>query len=228
MICRWFRLPFSVRAVLAGLPLVLAAGCSTSSEASAPPRAASGARQAAAAPRQSSPTSRPGLQARGWGEVTSLRFSLEVKLPERKAWQVDDHTTHWLLLRHAPSHSELRVRTWRAARLVHPQDCERQARLWRPQIPTPSADTALDRRTLASPNAYTTRVVAGVQPLDQSGTLEGFVLAFGATIGRCFAFVYTTRARGSGAEASIGDRLALVSSAVLPAVRMRSIEDRIH
>jgi len=151
---------------------------------------------------------------------------LVVKLPQRTAWAVDDQTSRWLLLRHPPSQSELRVRTWRAARLVRPEECERQARLWRPGIPMPSADTALDRRKLFQPRGYVTRAVAGVRPVGRTGALEGFVLAFGATIGRCFAFVYTTHARGTGAEAAIGDRLALVADGVLPAVRIRSIDDR--
>ncbi len=223
----FFRLPSPARAVRVGLLLVLACGCSASSRA--PARAAApGPTAAATATEPSPPASRPALQAQSWGAVTSLRFSLVVKLPEHRAWQVDDHTSHWLLLRHPASDSELRVRTWRAARLVRPDDCERQARLWRPEIPTPTADTALDQRQLASPAGYTTRVVAGVQPSRQSGTLEGFVLAFGADVGRCFAFVYTTRASGPGAEASIGDRLALIDNGVLPAVRMRSIDDRVH
>lgn len=217
------RLPFLLGVVLTELSLVAAAGCSASHGAGAPPRTA-----ARTPPRPPSGASRPGLRARSWGKITSLRFALEIKLPERRAWQVDDHTTHWLLLRHPPSDSELRVRTWRAGRLVHPDDCERRARLWRPEIPTASADTVLDRRKLASPAGYTTRAVVGVRPLGHAGELEGYVLAFGAKVGGCFAFVYTTRARGAGAEAEIGDRLALVSNEVLPSVYMRTIDDRAH
>ncbi len=92
----------------------------------------------------------------------------------------------------------------------------------------PSADTALDRRKLPEPRGYTTRAVVAVRPVGHAGALEGFVLAFGSSIGRCFAFVYTTRARGAGAEAAIGDRLAVVADGVLPAVRIRSIDDRVR
>lgn len=215
-----------IRTVAAGLPLLLAVGCAGGSARSS--RLPAAAEPAAPAPSAAPVRTDAELDARGWGDVPSLRFSLVVRLPERRAWTVDDQTSHWLLLRHPPSQSELRLRAWRAARLVHPDDCERQARLWRPQIPTSSASTTLDRRKLAKPTGYTTRAIAGVRPLGHTGTLEGFVLAFGATIGHCFAFVYTTHASGPGAETAIGDRLALMTDGVLPAVRMRSIDDRVR
>lgn len=208
------------------MALVLGAGCAASSGAAAhgPAPATPSTSPASAAPPG---PALPALPARAWGNVTSLRFSLVVELPDRNAWQVDDRTSHWLLLRHVPSHSELRIRTWRAGLRVRPSDCERRARLWRPEIPKPRSDTALDRRRLSSPKGYVTRTVAGVQPLGHTGTLEGFVLAFGATVGRCFAFVYTTRARGTGAEGAIGDRLGVVTGGVLKSVRMRTIDDRV-
>lgn len=219
--------PLLCRVALAALSLVSAAGCASSSHAAA---GAEGPSQPTAHTKSAgagSP-SPPALPARDWGEVQSLRYSLLIRVPDWHAWQVDDQTSRWFLLRHVPTHSELRVRTWRAGRMVHPVDCERQARLWRPEIPLPKADAAIDRRRLSAPSGYTTLVVAGVEPVGRAGTLEGYVLAFGSTVGRCFAFVYTTRARAAGAEAAIGDRLALMTDGVLASVRIRSIADRVH
>jgi hypothetical protein len=218
------------RAASATLVLFLGAGCSGTGAATQRPAApvrATTARVPSASASVSASASGD-LPASGWGPVTSLRFSLVLKLPDRHSWQVDDQTSRWLTLRHRPSDSELRVRTWAAARLVRPEECEQQARLWRPEIPDPGGHTALDQRRLDKPSGYTTRAVAGVRPLGHTGELEGFALAFGATIGRCYAFVYTTRARGAGADNAIADRLAVVMDGILPAVQARSIADRVH
>jgi hypothetical protein len=51
-------------------------------------------------------------------------------------------------------------------------------------------------------------------------------MAFGAAISRCLAAVYTTRARGPGAETAVGHRLGLIADAVLSRIGAVSIDDR--
>ena len=164
----------------------------------------------------------------GWARARSVRHSLDVPIPEADEWQIDDRTTPWLVLRHAPTRSALELRTWRAPRRVDREQCERQARLWRPDIPAADPETVVERRQLTAPAEYATEIVVGVGPDPGASGLLGYALAFGATVQRCYAFVYTTHAAGTGAEAAIARRLGVMADEVAPRVRVRSIDDRVR
>lgn len=163
---------------------------------------------------------------RDWGEVSSARFMLAVSLPERRAWSVDDASQPWLTMRHDASASQLLARTWLAPRLVRPAECEQQARLWRRDLPVPASDELVDRALLAAPNGFQTEVRVGVSR--RGAELEGYVLAFGASVSRCYALVFMTSASGPGAEGVLGRRLATVNDGVLPRVRSLGVEDRVR
>jgi hypothetical protein len=165
------------------------------------------------------------LADEGWGDVTSTRQSLTLILPKRGEWDVVDEAREpWLVLSHRGTGSELRARTWLAPRLVTAADCEKQARLWRPQIPEVVED-AVVRRELRAPEGYSGQVVVGVLPAGDA--LEGYAVAFGASVGRCYAAIFTTRTSGPGSDHTLGKRLALVTDGVIERVRARSIEDRV-
>lgn len=154
--------------------------------------------------------------------VESRRFSLRVPLPAAAGWTVDDARERWLLLRHPATNSELRLRTWSAPRLVRREDCAEQVRLWRGALPDPS--TILQQRELASPPGYGSQLTLSVHDVD--GGLRGQALVFGATIGRCYAALYHTHARGIGAEAVIAERLSFVVEDVLSRVDTLTVDDR--
>jgi hypothetical protein len=170
----------------------------------------------------------PELDEGSWGTVISARHSLELPLPEGASWSLDDSTTPWLVARHERTRSELAARIWRAGRLVRPADCDRQARLWNPAIPEALAESVLETRSVTAPAGWTTELTVGVERVASGVELRGFALAFGVTVGRCYAFVYTTLATGAGAEASIGRRLAIVADEIVPQVRVRSIDERVR
>jgi hypothetical protein len=159
----------------------------------------------------------------GWGDVESRRQSVVVRLPVRAAWRVEDDKEQWFLARHEATGSELRVRTWVAPRQVRAEECQAQARLWRPSIP-PVDDESVVRRRLRAPDDFFGEVVVGVSP-GETG-LEGHALAFGASVGRCYAAVFTTRVSGAGSEEALGRRLVLIVDGVLGRVRMLGVEDR--
>jgi len=159
----------------------------------------------------------------GWGDVESRRQSVVVRLPVRAAWRVDDATEPWFLARHAPTGSELRIRTWVAPRQVRAEECQAQARLWRPSIP-PIEDETVVRRRLRAPEAFFGEVVVAVAPGDSA--LEGHAMAFGASVGRCYAALFTTRVSGPGSEETLGRRLVLIVDGVLGRVRVLGVEDR--
>ena len=80
------------------------------------------------------------------------------------------------------------------------------------------------RRPLRAPAGFNGTVTVGVLPIPAG--LEGYALAFGASVGRCYAAVFTTRAEGAGSEETLGRRLALIVDGVLSRVHLRSVEDR--
>jgi hypothetical protein len=170
----------------------------------------------------------PELSSTGWGLVSSARYSIELSVPERDLWHIDDSSSPWFLARHVATRSELALRTWRAARTVKRAECEQQARLWRPNIPQTPEESVVERRMVAAPEGWSTELVVGVAPAPTAGELQGFALAFGVAVGRCYALLYTTTDRGRGAEITIARRLGVVADEVVPSVRVRSIDERVH
>ncbi len=211
------------RALLKPYSLVASALCACAPTPVAAPSVATPATPMDSPP--PAPIARVGISATRWERVVSRRFSLSVPLPERSAWRVDDASTPWFVARHAPSDSQLLARTWAAPRLVRPSECEQQARLWRPDLPAPSPDTEVDRRVLHVPDGFQTDLIVAVQA-GKTG-IEGFVLGFGAAIGRCYAVVYTTSAQGRDAQGAVGRRLAIAVDGVVARIGLLSIEDRV-
>jgi hypothetical protein len=198
------------------LAIVAAAGCALSPPAAGP--------ATAAAPQRPEPKLVPSeLDDTAWADVASRRQSLVVRLPMRATWRVTDDDEPWFLALHAGTGSELRLRTWLAPRQVRPEECQAQARLWRPSIP-PIDDEAVVRRRLRAPSDFSGEIVVGVAP-GESG-LEGHALAFGASVGRCYAAVFTTRVSGPGSEEALGRRLVLIVDGVIGRVRVLGVEDR--
>lgn len=157
--------------------------------------------------------------------VRSVRTSLELTLPNRAHWTVDDEHERWLVARHPATSSELRLRTWVAPRIVTAEDCERQARLWRRQIPLTDEQSIVTRLPLTAPRAYRGDLSVLVSP-DQSGSIVGAVIGFGASVGRCYAVVFTTQDKGDGAEDRLARRLERIVDDVLTTVRVLDVEDR--
>ncbi|MBK7578887.1 MAG: hypothetical protein IPI67_01660 [Myxococcales bacterium] len=176
------------------------------------------------------PKTSAGIADREWGTLVSNRFSVRVALPERKAWQIEDQREPWWTARHAASSSELAVKTWRTSRLSKREDCANQIKLWRPHAPNPEAapESVVDRRELSAPLGYQTELTVGVRRQGGAGEIEGYALAVGHTIGQCYAAIYTTRAVGGNAEATVGERLALFGDAVLPRIERLGVEDRVR
>lgn len=210
------RLAIAVAAALAG--------CGSGSQAPLPPPTSAPAPSAAPPPAGSGAE----LPSTGWGSARSARQSVELSLPDRDGWHVDDAATAWFSARHPVTRSELLLRTWRAARTVKRDECEAQARLWRPSIPPAPEESVIERRMVAAPEGWSTELVVGVGPAPTPGELQGFALAFGVTVGRCYALLYTTLDSGRGAEVTIARRLGVIADEVVPSVRFLSIDDRVR
>jgi hypothetical protein len=153
----------------------------------------------------------------------TLDLPIEVMLPEKASWRVTDGPT-WLEAEQRESSSKLALRTWRAERLVRRSDCAVQARLARPTIPIASEETIVDQRSFAAPAGFDSELVVGVEP--SGAGVMGYAIVFGASVGFCYAAVFTTTASGSGADQEVAARLGIAVDRILSGVRVRSIDER--
>jgi hypothetical protein len=169
----------------------------------------------APAPRASASAPAPAdlLDAR-WGRFMSKRFDLSMQLPDGHAWLIDDHKTNWMVAVHPASSSQLRARMWREQSLVGRDACEQRARDWTRDIPVLQNTKVVDRHAAPEIPApgFDTEVVIGVARAQAAnGSADGYVMAFGASMKRCFAVVFTTSAIGADASARLGDRLGIAA-----------------
>lgn len=153
----------------------------------------------------------------------SLDFPVELALPSKASWQISDGPL-WLVLDHGLSGSRLALRSWRAERLVRRDDCEAQARLERLSLPVVHEEAVVDRRQFPAPADFDTQLVVGVEPTAQG--IFGYAIAIGASVGRCYAAVFTTRVDGAQAEDEVAARLGIAVDRLLSSVRLLGVEAR--
>jgi hypothetical protein len=67
----------------------------------------------------------------------------------------------------------------------------------------------VERRRVDLPDGFDTILEVGLFPTNPGQPIAGFVLAIGGWSKKCFVYALITRAGGPGAEAAVGDRLAL-------------------
>jgi len=162
-----------------------------------------------------------------WGTARLDAPPLELQLPELSQWRAGPGRT-WARLEHPASHSTLDLWLDRAERLVRPADCAGRARITRPDLWKPEPETVVDEQRLAAPPGFRTELTVGIDAAEPTGAVRGFVLAFGASIGRCYAFSFTTQSEGPAAEIEIARRLDLVATRVAPSVAVLAVEDRVR
>jgi hypothetical protein len=160
------------------------------------------------APAPAPPPAPAPLSDLAWGTFPSHRFQLQLPLPDGRAWRIDDHSGPWLSATHPASQSALVVRSWTEDGHVTRERCEERARLWR-TFPNPARAEEVKARSMDAPAGFDTFVSIGVLPgKSPDDPIAGFALAFGGHAHRCFAWAFTTVARGPGAAAVVGERLA--------------------
>ena len=192
---------------------VLIAGCATAGPTQLP------------AVKDQSSASTPGFLDGKAGRVRSreLDFPIEFVLPDKPGWRIVEGPS-WLLAEHGSTSSELALRTWRADRLVRRGECEAQARLGRATIPIVHDEAVVDRRAFAVPADFDNELVVGVEPSARG--LSGYALVIGASVGRCYAAVFTTSVSGKQAEPDLAARLGLVVDRILSHVRVLRVDER--
>jgi len=173
----------------------------------------------------------PGLGDGQWGEFVSKRFGARVPLPDGRGWRIDDHSGNWLSAMHGASGSMLLVRVWREDDIMNRQRCEERARLWR-KLPERGVAEIMETRPLKVPPEFDTVVDIGIVPAPphakSDAAIDAFAMAFGARVRRCFAYIFTTNARGGTALAAVGERLGTMVQGSLEKLVLESdLEPRI-
>jgi hypothetical protein len=202
------------------LSLLIAAPLAAVGCGGEPARPATPVSTVSVAPRE--PPGSSDLTGGKWGDFVSKRFDLTVPLPDGRAWRIDDRSSSWLTAKHEASSSELAIRIWNEPDLMNRARCEERARLSRP-LPDRARSDVLRRDPVAVPFDFDTIAEIGiVAPPAAGAPIEGFVMAFGGRVRRCFAYLYLTRAVGPAAEQKLGVRLATMADGSLGGMRHAS------
>jgi len=212
----------SVLALSLGLGGGLLSGCGPDPSGAGPPPAAPTAPvppvvadpEPAAFPAFPVPAGEPRYRT-----VLSKRLQLSLPLPDRSGWTMPPQPPGFLVLRHAATASTLTVRVWREPENMSGQRCEQRARLHRD---LPSRGQAISRRFEELPAGFDTQVDVGLLMGSPGQEVGGYVLAFGASARRCFAFAFATVATGAGAEQLVADRLVVIDGLTLAGVKLQS------
>jgi hypothetical protein len=172
---------------------------------------------------------RPTGFAGGIGSVEAQGQGLELLLPNPEGWRVDPTEKFSWVVRHRRSESALVVRVWRADAIARPEDCERQARTWRPDLPRLDASEIVQASRPRLAGDYDARLTVGVRSAARAPNevrLSGYALAFGSAARSCLLLAFSTLAEGSSARRSIADRLALIVPTAFLRARRLGIERR--
>jgi hypothetical protein len=167
--------------------------------------------------------------AEGLRTIAAKGQGLAFPLPDAAGWRLDKREKHSWVALHRRSSSQLVIRAWHFDGIPGADDCERQARLWRSDLPQlePSEVVAKNERLLAG--AYRGRVTVGVHaaPSSTPERLVGSVLGFGSDARDCLMLAFSTSAAGPGARQVIAERLATISGTVFERARRLQIEERV-
>jgi hypothetical protein len=155
----------------------------------------------------------------GWATFHSKRFELSLRLPDGKAWRIDDHRSPWLRATHDGTRSKIALRGWREEENVTRGGCYARARGWDPTLPDLDASRLLDD-AVRPLDAQSARVIVGLVGAAEAPSIAGFVLAIVGDVRRCLLVAYQTEAQGPAAEGDVADRLAIVADRLLPTIKL--------
>jgi len=155
--------------------------------------------------------------------------SLAFPLPDAKGWSRDRSETRSWVASHPATASRLIVRAWQHDAIARSDDCERQARLWRPELPVLGPEELVETKQATLAGSYTSQVSVGILAEDPAApdTLHGHALAFGSDARSCLLLAFSTAASGPGALRVIAERLGVVSQGVFGGVRRLRIDERV-
>ena len=162
----------------------------------------------------------------GFGLVEAAGQGIRMLLPDVDAWRRDPRETHTWVVSHAASRSRLLVRFFRSDGVARGEDCERQMRLWRPDLPLLPPERRADTRRLRLDGDFAGDLVSGTE--SSAGAVVGHALLFASDGRRCLCFAFSTSAEGEGAASVVGARLASIARVSFERARRIGIEAGVH
>jgi hypothetical protein len=144
----------------------------------------------------------------------SKRLTLWLPLPDGAGWRIDDHSQPELVATHAPTLSRIVVGVFRTEELVGRAQCEVLARN-RKLVPEGDLQT-VESAVAITQQTFDTRVwvalSAGGGP---DRPLDGYVMAFGGFLRKCYVFRFSTRVDDAHSEPVLAARLAYARARIL-------------
>jgi hypothetical protein len=162
------------------------------------------------------------------GSVEAKGQGLEFPLPDREGWRRDSTETRSWVAQHRATGSRLVVRAWQHDSVARAEDCEQQARMWRPDLPELAPSDVLLAREGTIAGIYQSQITLGVQADEGgAGVVRGHALAFGSDARSCLMLVFSTIAAGPNGPREVAERLGIVDQAVFGRARRLGIHDRV-
>jgi hypothetical protein len=143
-------------------------------------------------------------------------------LPDADAWRHDPRETRTWVVRHTATQSRLLVRTFRADGVARDDDCERQMRLWRRDLPMLSPEARVEARPLRLEGDFAGELRTAAE--GPAHAVTGHALLFASDGRQCLCLVFSTSAEGANAASLVGARLASITRVSFERARRIPIE----
>ena len=165
----------------------------------------------------------------GFRSIEAIGQGIELPLPDAQGWRRDPREKRSWVARHRQTTSTLVVRRWEHDDVARIEDCERQARAWRPNLPEAAPEELLEQREQVLAGLYRARVVLFVRAETPApgSTLSGHALAFGSDARSCLMLAFSTAASGPRSRDDVAERLAIVAQGVFGRARRVGIGERV-
>jgi hypothetical protein len=164
----------------------------------------------------------------GLRTIEATGQGLELSLPDAAGWRHDPRQRATWVATHAATGSILLARSWRADEIARPEDCEREMRLWRPDLPVLRSEERLESRQVSLAGGYVASFTTAARATAAPGRpVLGHAQLFGSDGRACVCLAFSTSARGADAARAVGDRLAVVSHLVFERARRIGIDARL-
>jgi hypothetical protein len=200
------------------LPFLVIAGC-----AEAPPKI-----EAATIGANGGEAAMPYPEAESaWGKLHSLRFHLQIPVPDPTGWKIDDRSRAELAASQASTKSRLVVSLETEPSLMNRQRCEARAR----ELGlVPDALRTVEDTVTIGPEAYDTRVLVAIEAPKSAKNAEnepitGHVFAFGAYVRRCLFVHLATEIPAGRDESILSQRLALARVRLVGGITMDNFQE---
>lgn len=161
-------------------------------------------------------------------DVAGTRTPIVVPLPKAGSWQIDDQRSPWWVASNTQLELKLEAKLWTERRRVTPDECLSDLRRWRGDLGQNQGANPIESRVENVPKGFDSRLTVSMGRDDQKPIEGAVILLVGADISRCFAFMASLEPAEPISQNELLARVALVTEAILPKIRLRTIEQRIE